>query len=159
MSKRMTRTQWIGAGVGAVIVAFLIGYLVSWSSVRALDRRLTTTQTELETTRHELEVYRLQARLGAALAEAQRSNYERSRQLMTQVFSGLQENLGAFDDPSRREAAERILSQRDEIITQLSRAEPESTQRLTLLYTQWFSAVDPLGREAPAPATVTPPPP
>lgn len=153
----MSRYQWIGICVGAAVVAFLAGYLVSWSGARTLEGRLRESQATLESTRHELEVYRLQGRLGAALTEAQRSNYERARQLMTQVFSDLQANLERLEDPQRRQAAERILAQRDELITQLSRAEPESTQRLMLLYTQWFAAVDPLGREAPAP--VTPPAP
>jgi len=149
----MTRNQWIGAGVGAVVVAFLIGYLVSWTSVRALDGQLASTEVQLEETRFELELYRLQGQLGAALAEAQRSNFERARQLMTGVFSGLQENLGRMQDPERQAAAQRILAQRDELITLLSRAEPEATQRLMLLYTQFFAAVDPIGREA----SVTPP--
>jgi hypothetical protein len=151
----MNRNQWIGVGVGAVVAAFLIGMLVFWPRARALDRQLGESRTELEATNHELEMYRLQGRLGAALAEAQRSNYERSRQLMTQVFSGLQANLDRMTDPERRQAAELILSQRDEIITQLSRAEPESQQRLMLLYTRLFAAVDPIGREGEA--SLTPP--
>jgi hypothetical protein len=153
----MTRNQWIGAGAAAIVVAFLIGFFISWSQARSLDRQLGDTRTVLEATAFELELYRLQGRLGAALAEAQRGNYERGRQLMTQVFAGLQDNLGRIADPERRQAAERILAQRDEIITQLSRAEPESRERLVLLYTQMFAAVDPIGREAPA--TVTPPAP
>jgi hypothetical protein len=151
----MTRNQWIGAAVGAVVAAFLVGFFVSWTSVRALDRELGATDAELEDTRFELELYRLQGRLGAALAEAQRSNFERSRQLVSGVFAGLQENLGRIQDPERRAAAQRILAQRDELITLLSRAEPEATQRLMLLYTQLFAAIDPIGGEA----AVTPPTP
>jgi len=153
----MTRNQQIGAVAVAVVVAFLIGFLVSWGRARTLDRDLGTTRAELQRTESELEMYQLQGRLGAALAEAQRSNYERARQLMTQVFAGLQDSRDRIEQPERRQAVDRILAQRDEIITQLSRAEPESTQRLTLLYTQMFAAVDPIGREAPA--TVTPPAP
>jgi hypothetical protein len=148
----MSRNQWIGAGVGAVVVAFLIGFFVSWTSVRTLDGQLASTQTELEQARFELELYQLQGRLGAALAEAHRSNFERARQLMSGVFSGLQDAMGRMEDPERRAAAQRILGQRDELITLLSRAEPEATQRLMLLYTQFFAAVDPIGREAATPS-------
>jgi septal ring factor EnvC (AmiA/AmiB activator) len=151
----MTRNQWIGAAAAAVVLAFLIGFFVSWSRARTLDRQLGESRTELEATRFELELYQTQGRLGAALAEAQRSNYERVRQLMTQVFSELDASRDRIADPERRQAAELILAQRDEIITQLSRAEPESVQRLMLLYTRMFAAVDPIGRDAPA--TVTPP--
>jgi hypothetical protein len=146
----MTRNQWIGAAVAGLIVAFLIGFVPMWSRAGTLDR-------QLEEARFELELYQIQARLGAALAEAQRSNYERARQLMTQVFASLQASTARIGDPQRRQAAESVLAQRDELITQLSRAEPESTQRLMLLYTRLFAAIDPLGRDAPA--TVTPPTP
>jgi hypothetical protein len=146
----MTRNQWIGAAVVGLIVAFLIGFVPMWSRTRTLDRHL-------EETRFELELYRIQSHMGAALAEAQRSNYERARQLMTQVFASLQDASPQIADPQRRQGAEAVLGERDEIITQLSRAEPESTQRLMLLYTRLFAAIDPLGRNAPA--SVTPPTP
>ncbi len=146
----MTRNQTIGLVIAGFVVAFLIGFLPSWSRMRSQER-------ELQEVRHELEIARLQGRLGAALAEAQRSNYERARQLMSDFFSGVQQNLGRVQDPAQRQALQEILRQRDEIITMLSRAEPESTQRLMLLYTRYFAAMDPVGREA-APA-LTPSPP
>jgi uncharacterized membrane-anchored protein YhcB (DUF1043 family) len=154
---KMTQNRWVALAIVGLVLAFLIGFVPSWSRARALDSALGETRSELETTRFELDLYQVQGRLGAALAEAQRSNYERSRQLMTQVFSGLQANLPRMTDPDRRQAAELILAQRDEIITQLSRAEPESVQRLMLLYTHLFAVVDPLGRDAPAPVTPTEP--
>jgi hypothetical protein len=152
----MTQNRWVALAIAGLVLAFLIGFIPSWSRSRALDRQLGESRSGLEQTRHELELYQVQGRLGAAMVEAQRSNYERSRQLMTQVFTDLQANLERMD-PRQRQAAELILAQRDEIITQLSRAEPESTQRLMLLYTRLFAAVDPLGRDAPA--SVTPPAP
>lgn len=145
----MTRNQWIGLAIAGLVLSFLIGFIPSWSRSRALER-------ELRETRFELEMARLQGRLGAALAEASRSNYERARQLMTGVFSGLQENVGRVRDTAQQRELQLVLQQRDEIITLLSRAEPESTQRLMLLYTRFFAAVDPLGREAPTALTPSP---
>jgi uncharacterized membrane protein YccC len=142
----MTPNRWIGLAVLGLALAFLIGFIPSWSRLRALEQQLERTELELQ-------MSRLQGRLGAAHAEAQRSNYERARQLMTQVFAGLQANLPQITDPEQRQAAELILGQRDEIITQLSRAEPESTHRLMLLYTRMFATVDPLGRAAPQAVT------
>lgn len=145
----MERKQLIGLGVLVALVVFLIGFLPQWSRARQRGE-------ELERTRAELHLARLEGRLGAALTEALRSNYEKSRQLMADFFSDLQTAMGQVEDPRRREALTGILRQRDEIITLLSRAQPESTQRLMLLYTTYHAAVDPDAHAAPA---VTPPPP
>ena len=145
----MERKQLIGLGVLAALVVFLLGFLPQWSRARQRGE-------ELERTRVELRLARLEARLGAALTESLRSNYEKSRQLMADFFTELQTGMGEVEDPARREALTGILRQRDEIITLLSRAQPESTQRLMLLYTSYHAAVDPAARTAPA---VTPPPP
>ena len=146
----MTRNKWIGLAVTGVLIAFLIGFVPSWMRARSLDRELTET-------RHELAIARLQGRLGASLAEAQRSNYERARQLMTGFFTGLQQNLPRVEDPAQRRELQAILQQRDEIITLLSRAEPESTQRLMLLDTRYFAAMDPAGQETPTALTPSTP--
>ncbi|MDQ3555552.1 MAG: hypothetical protein M3409_02070, partial [Gemmatimonadota bacterium] len=110
--------------------------------------RARTLDVELATARHELAMARLQGRLGAALAESLRSNYERSRQLMTDFFREAQGRLPAVEDPHQRQELQAMLAQRDELITLLARAEPESTQRLMLLYTRFFTAFDPAGVRA-----------
>ena len=143
------RTKLIGLVAAGVIAAFLLGFYPQWSRARRLDR-------ELDATRHELRIARLEGRLGAALSESLRSNYERSRQMMADFFTELQGTVGSVENPRQRQVLDGILTQRDEIITLLSRAQPESTQRLMLLYTTYFAAMDPAGRNSPA---VTPPPP
>ena len=138
----------------AVVVAFLVGWLPQRSRANAL-------REQLDQTRGELKLARLEGRLGAALSESLRSNYERSRQLMADFFSELQGTVGQVEDARERQALEGILAQRDEIITLLSRAQPESTQRLMILYTTYFATLDPAGRNTPpppAPAPTTPPP-
>ena len=144
-----SRLKLIGVAVAAAIVVFLVGYLPQRS-------RAAGYRDDLRQARHELKFARLEGRLGAALSESLRSNYERSRQLMADFFSELQSSTGQVTDARQRQALEGILAQRDEIITLLSRAQPESTQRLMLLYTTYFAAMDPAGRNSPA---VTPPPP
>lgn len=153
----MNKPKWIALAVAALIAAFLVGFLPQWSRARGLEAELETTRAALEAelaeVRWELELARLEGRLGAALAESQRSNYERARQLMAGFFADLQPRVERVQDPAAREALQSILAERDEIITLLSRAEPEATQRLMLLYTRYFTAVDPAGREG---ASVTP---
>lgn len=144
----MKRPQLIAAAAAALLAAFALGFFPQWSRAGALS-------AELDATRGELRFARMEGVLGAALAESLRSNYERSRQLMASFFTELQRRAGEVEDPARRRELEAILAQRDEVITLLSRAEPESTQRLMLIYTRYFAAMDPAGRSA----AVTPSPP
>ena len=141
-----------------LVIAFLLGFVPLFVAKRAADRGLDASRQELAVTRGELELHRLEGRLGAAVAESLRGNYERARQLMAGYFTGLQDALPAVRDPRRRQAFTAILGERDEIITLLSRAQPESSQRLMLLYTSMFAALDPEGAVGPA-VTPSPPPP
>jgi type II secretory pathway pseudopilin PulG len=135
--------------IAGLLIAFLLGFVPQWMAKRDAHRSLAEARLELRLSRQ-------QGRLGAALSESLRSNYERARQLMAAYFTDLQGTVGAVEDPRRRQTLNGILAQRDEIITQLSRAQPESSQRLMLLYTSMFTAVDPQGAVG---TTVTPPPP
>jgi|GEM_PF-1193603 len=143
----LDRPKLIGLAVLAGLVLFLLGFLPQWSRARSATR-------ELAETRQELRIARLGSRLGAALTESLRGNYERSRQLTAEFYTGLQDATARVEDPARRRALEGIQAQRDEMITLLSRAQPESTQRLMLLYTTYHAAADPGDR-----ALVTPSPP
>lgn len=143
----------------ALVIGFLLGFVPEHIGRGHADQRLAEARLELRLSRD-------LGRLGAALAESMRGNYERARQLMAGTFSDLQATSVQVSDPRRRQALNGFLSQRDEIITLLSRAQPESSQRLMILYTQLFSALDPQGAVASAvttapapPASAAPPPP
>jgi hypothetical protein len=138
--------------IAGLLIAFLLGFVPEWMARRHADRDLAAARLELRLSRQ-------QGRLGAALAESLRSNYERSRQLMAGYFTDLQSTLPEVADARRHQALSGILSQRDEIITLLSRAQPESSQRLMLLYTSMFTVIDPQGAVASAVTTSPPPPP
>lgn len=150
----MDRNRWIGLALLAIVLAFLAGFLPQWSRANRL-------QDELVVAEHDLVMSRLEGQLGAALAESLRSNYERSRQLMTDFFAGLDRQMDreAIANPRQRRELQAVLAQRDEIVTLLARAEPESTQRLMLLYTRYFTATDPAARRAPTAVTPSPPAP
>jgi hypothetical protein len=143
------RTLTVGAA--ALVIGFLFGFVHEHIGRRHAERHLAQARLELRLARDE-------GRLGAALAEAMRGNYERSRQLMMGTFSDLQSAAGQVSDAGQRQAISGMLSQRDEIITLLSRAQPESAQRLMILYTQLFAALDPQGAVAPAVTTAPAPP-
>ena len=149
-----SKVRTISIIAGLLVVAFLIGFVPQWLRGRSL-------QSELTVATHEVAMLDMGGRLAAALAESQRGNYERARQLMADFFKDLEAGMSGLEDPAQRQALNAIMSERDEIITQLSRAEPEATSRLNLMYTRYFAAVHPTGRQNPAavtPSPATPPP-
>ncbi|HEX6369013.1 MAG TPA: hypothetical protein VF006_08770 [Longimicrobium sp.] len=143
----MDRNRLIAIAVGIALVAFLLGFLPQWSRANGLRDRLTTSQ-------HDLRMARTEGQIGAALTESLRSNYERARQLMTEVYATLQATAPSLQGTQRREA-EAILAQRDEMVTLLARAAPESSQRVMLIYTRFHNAFHP--GAAPVPATTPAP--
>ena len=63
----------------------------------------------------------------------------------------------AVTDATIQETIRQAVRERDDMITLLSRAAPESAHRLTLLYTRMYPVFDAFGRQSPG--MVTPPPP
>ncbi|MEN8376210.1 MAG: hypothetical protein ABFS34_12245 [Gemmatimonadota bacterium] len=132
-----------------------IGFVPQWLKARGLS-------DDLGVARHELEVSRLQSTLGAALAEAERGNHERARQLTSAFYVGADEIEEVIVDDAQRDVIAGLLAERDEVITLLSRAAPEARGRLGVMYLRYFIAMEPLGREyggslAPSPDEGTPP--
>jgi hypothetical protein len=131
----MDRNRQIAFAVGIALAAFLLGFVPQWM-------RANRNGDQLQTARQELRMSRTEAKIGAALTEALRSNYERARQLMTEVYAELQSAAPGLEGTQRREV-DAILAARDEHITLLARAAPESSQRLMLLYTRYHNAFAP----------------
>ncbi|HEX5869480.1 MAG TPA: hypothetical protein VFY65_03630, partial [Longimicrobium sp.] len=69
----------------------------------------------------------------------------------TEVYATLQATAPSLEGTQRREA-EAILAQRDEIVTLLARAAPESSQRVMLIYTRFHNAFHPKAAPATTPA-------
>lgn len=140
----MDRNRQIAVIVGIALAAFLLGFVPQWMRAnRAGDDR--------DAARLELRMARTEGKIGAALTEALRSNYERARQLMTEVYGELQAAAPSLEGAQRREATA-VLAGRDEIVTLLARAAPESSQRLMLLYTRYHNAFHPAGAATTTPA-------
>jgi hypothetical protein len=139
-NRRMTRNRWIGVGAVVLITAFLIGFLPQWTQNRALAQQLERSDLRIE-------LLELQVRTGAALAETHRENHERARQQMTVVYPGL-ERARARVPAGHAQQIQEVLAERDEVITLLSRASPESTARLATLYRQLLPVT--LGETGPA---------
>jgi hypothetical protein len=140
----MTTSRRIALTAGAVIVAFLIGFI--WQYMRA--ERL---ETALGETRHTLALTQTEATLGAAVIEAERGKYEESRQLASDFFNGLQQSTMLAPQTARPVVAQ-LLSQRDSVITLLSRSEPQGAILLSRMFADFRTAVHGPGPMTPKPA-------
>jgi hypothetical protein len=148
----MNREQKLTAfAIAGIVIAFLIGFV--WQNMRARDfeRRLEVANTDLT-------FERLESKLAAALIEANRGNYEISRQLASEFFTGLQNDVKRAPTDAQQ-ALNAIAGHRDAIITAASRSDPQTASLIAQLYNTFRvtfgdAPVAPPGA-APAPATST----
>lgn len=143
----LRRGLWL---VAAFALGLAIGFLPQWRTSRDLRERLDEVT-------HRLEVARLQSALGAALAEVEAGEYERARQLASSFYTGLEALEGEVRDEAQTVVLDDIALGRDQMITLLSRAEPEARGRLAAVYSRYFAAMQQPDPEGPAPpATAAP---
>lgn len=101
----------------AVLLAFGAGF--GWQFYEA-----SLVRDELSATQQELMVERLRVRLGQAAIAAQSGDYESARQRMSTFFTRLSEVQLALPE-GLANVADEFLAMRDEVITGLSRSNPE----------------------------------
>jgi hypothetical protein len=111
--------RWIGFGLVAIVIAFLIGF--GWQFYRA-----TTVGQTLRGVEQDLVVERLRVQLANATIAAQEGRYELARRTMSDFFTRLHTERQLFERRAPiRGLADEFLAMRDEVITGLSRANPE----------------------------------
>jgi hypothetical protein len=120
--------------VALLIVAFLIGFVPMWIKFRDSSSRLSTAT-------HELNLARAQGALTSAVLDAQRGDYEPAREAASSFFTFLRAETdigtGSTLSPTQMEAAQLLLTRRDEIITLLARNDPTSAAQLSDLYVSY----------------------
>ena len=128
----------------AVIVAFLAGF--GWQYVRA-----NSVDRERARLHDELVFKRLETMLAAALIEADRGNYESSRQLSSEFFTALQQHISEAPQNTHQELTA-IMHQRDDVITAASRGSSETSALLGQIYNTYRVAFGdaPVGVTQPA---------
>jgi hypothetical protein len=104
-------------GFIAVLLAFGAGF--GWQFYEA-----STLRDQLSQTEQELMIERLRVRLGQAAISAQAGDYETARRQMSDYFTRLDEAQIALPD-NVASVADEFLAMRDEVITGLSRSNPE----------------------------------
>jgi hypothetical protein len=138
----MLRDRRVALYVAAGVVAgFLVGFL--WQYALA-----TSARSRLAAVEHEHAFQQLEGTLAVATIEAQRGSYEIARQFASDFFSGLQTQAQRVPAPARAEIGD-ILARRDDMITALSRNDPQAAPMLAQLFVRYRGAFGrPVGPEA-----------
>lgn len=123
---------------GALLIAFLLGFLPMWL-------RVNDTARDRDVARQELRRSQIQNAISAAVIDSRRAEYESARQnaslFFTDVRALLDSTSTAVFSASQKEQLRALLSSRDEIITLLSRNDPASTEKLVEVYVAYRQAV------------------
>ena len=120
---RLRRLAWI---VLALVVGFVVGF--GWQYTRAERLR-----DDAAAASRALRAARLDATLASAVIESQQGHYELARQLASAFFTGLRQRLQPRLGGAPADLAQRLLAQRDVMITTLARNDPASASALLRL--------------------------
>jgi hypothetical protein len=149
---KMGRQGWLWALL-LVVLAFFIGFF--WQFYQA-----TTVRATLAATEHELIVERLRVQLANAAIAAQTGRYEASRREMSDFFNRIHAQRAILPQ-ELRSVADEFLAMRDDVITGLSRGNPEYAGVLFGMLDRFEAAAPAQGAarsDTPEGATRGPPP-
>ncbi len=132
-------------GIGAVVLlgAFLVGYVPASLSARA-------ARAEQDRLTHQLALATLQVQLGMMSYEVNRDNYGLAAQLATPFFDGVRSAIADPPDQSMTQPLQAVLGRRDEITSDLAKADAGVKTKLADLYAEVF-------RLTPTPGIARPP--
>jgi len=124
--------------VGVVLFAFLLGFVPMWISNRQLSADLAGRDKQLQRGR-------IQNTLTAATIYARRGEYETSRQNTSSFFTEVRAEMDKGDEgvltEQERIGVGRVMAERDEIITLLSRNDPAAAERLSNVFVEYIGVV------------------
>lgn len=136
-SKSNPMTKWL-IGAAVILLAFLLGFVPMWLSNRQLSAELSTRDKELRRSR-------IQNTLTAATIYARRGEYETARQNTSTFFTDISSEIDKGTDgilsEQERIALTRVMAERDEVITLLSRNDPASAERLSNVFVEYTGVV------------------
>jgi len=138
--------------VVSIAVAFGAGAAWQFTSARQARMAGQQIQQQLDEVRQQRTLEQLETTLAMAALASGLGDFERGRQLASDYFTSLQQQVTATA-ASDRPGLETVLARRDEIITELSRGEPGSGRDLAALLTAFQRAI---GKEPTVPPSLTP---
>lgn len=110
---------------------FLLGFVPMWMKAgHAMEQR--------DAAQREVRLGQLNSTLTSAMIKVERGEYEPSRQLTSEFYTGLRSQVDADDSsiftPAQRGELRPLLVERDEVITLLARSDPAAVDRLFAIY-------------------------
>jgi hypothetical protein len=130
-------TKWL-IFAGVVLLAFLVGFVPMWLSNRQLSSDLADRDKQLQRSR-------IQRSLAAATIYARRGEYETARQNTSSFFTEVRAEMDKGNEgvltEQERIALNRVMAERDEVITLLSRNDPAAAERLSNVFVEYVGVV------------------
>jgi hypothetical protein len=113
---------------------FLLGFVPMWLKANhAIEQR--------DAAQREVRLSQLQSTLGTAMVDVQRGEYEPARQLTSDFYTSLRNQIDAGNasvfTPAQREKLRSLLGERDDVITLLARSDPAAVDRLFAIYSTY----------------------
>ena len=113
---------------------FLLGFVPMWLKADGAIAQRDAAQREVRLTQFE-------NTLAAAMVDVQRGEYEPARQITSDFYTNLRNQIDAGHasvfTPSQREQLRPLLNQRDDVITLLARSDPAAGERLFTIYSSY----------------------
>ena len=136
--KLTDKLQFWGMIAGAVVVAFLIGFVPMWVTARGNAAERDAAMTELRRS----EIIGL---LSSSIVDARRGEYETARQEASEFFTRLRAEDAKGDQgfltADQRIKINSIFADRDAAITMLAQRDPAALDRLTGFYVTYLQTV------------------
>ncbi len=144
-NEKNTETIWQNPQVrkaviyaAVLIVVFLLGFIPMWLTASDRGVRLAETQRELK-------LAQMHNTIASSVIDARRAEYEPARQSASDFFTNLRAEMELENDSvltqAQRESLRPLFTQRDEIITLLSRGDPASGDRMSNFYSSYRQAI------------------
>jgi hypothetical protein len=124
----------------AIVIAFAGGAVWQLTGARQARAAWQAIQQQLDGIQQQRTLDQLETNLAMAALAAGLGDYERGRQLASDYFTALQQQVMATA-AADRPGLEDILARRDAIITDLSRSEPGSGRDLAALLSSFQRAI------------------
>jgi hypothetical protein len=117
---------------------FLLGFVPMWMKAgNAMEQR--------DAAQREVRLGQLERSLASAVIKVGRGDYEPSRQLTSEFYTALRNQLDAADTSvftaGQREQLRPLLADRDDVITLLARSDPAGADRLVSVYLSYNKVV------------------
>lgn len=142
--------MWTVLGLTGVLVVFLVGFLPSYLYSRSVakdlvqaEERVALAESRLSEVEFDLELARLRGELGELLQAVNENNFGTAANKASEFFDGVRQaatSEHAVANSTRREALDTVLARRDEISSDLARADAGVKAKIEALYMQ-FAAV------------------